>query len=245
MGLLDAVIRAFGQVFTPALRSVLWKSVALAVGLLIVGAVALHRLFVWFADKGANLLLQWTNGGYSGPIGVAESVVAVLAALGLFVAFFFLVPPVTALVGSLFVDEIAETVEKSDYPGQPVGTALPVGRAMLEAAKFFAVVLAINLAALPTLLIAGLGVIVFFVANAYLLGREYFEMAAMRYHAPADARALRRAHSGKLFVAGLPIAVLVSIPVLNLLTPIFATAYMVHVHKGVMAERAGLPARPA
>ncbi|BBF94128.1 sulfate transporter family protein [Blastochloris tepida] len=237
MNLFEAAIRALRQTLSPALRGVLWRSIGLATGLLLIGAVALHRSMVWFVDRGADWLLTLSGGGYAGPIGVAEGVVAVLAGLGLFIAFVFLVPPVTALVASLFADDVAETVERRDYPHHPPGRALPVWVAVWEAAKFFGVVLLVNLAALPTLLIAGIGVVVFFLANTYLLGREYFEMVAMRFRSPEEAQALRRAHAGRVFLAGLPIAALVSVPILSLITPIFATVYMVHVHKIISAER--------
>jgi uncharacterized protein involved in cysteine biosynthesis len=237
MNLIDAAFRALRQTLSPALRAVLWKSIGLAVGLLVAGGILLQRTMVWFADRGADQLVAATGGAYSGTIGVAEGVVAFLAGLGLFVAFMFLVPSVTALVASLFTDDVAEIVESRDYPHHPPGRALPVWVAVWEAAKFFGVVLAVNLLALPTLLIAGVGVAVFFLVNTYLLGREYFEMAAMRFRPPEEARAMRRAHAGRVFAAGLPIAALVSVPILNLITPIFATVYMVHVHKMLSIER--------
>ncbi|WP_055038945.1 sulfate transporter family protein [Blastochloris viridis] len=235
--MIDAAFRALRQTLSPALRGVLWKSIGLAVGLLVVGGVLLQRGLVWFADRGADQLLAATGGDYSGAIGIAESVVAIMAGLGLFVAFMFLVPSVTALVASLFTDDVAEIVERRDYPHHPPGRALPVWIAIWEAVKFFGVVLLVNVAALPTLLIAGIGVAVFFLVNTHLLGREYFEMAAMRFRSPEEARAMRRAHAGRVFAAGLPIAALVSVPILNLITPIFATVYMVHVHKTLSAER--------
>jgi CysZ protein len=237
MNLIDAAFRALRQTLSPALRAVLWKSIGLAIGLLVVGGILLQRGFVWFADRGADQLLAATGGAYSGAIGVTESVVAVMAGLGLFVAFMFLVPSVTALVASMFTDDVAEIVESRDYPHHRPGRALPVWIAVWEAAKFFGVVLAVNLLALPTLLIAGVGVAVFFLVNTYLLGREYFEMAAMRFRPPAEARAMRKAYAGRVFAAGLPIAGLVSVPILNLITPIFATVYMVHVHKMLSIER--------
>ena len=71
----------------------------------------------------------------------------------------------------------------------------------------------------------------FFLATAYLLGREYFELAAMRFHPADEAKRIRRAHRGTLFVAGMFIAAFVSIPILNLATPLFGMAFMVHMHK--------------
>jgi uncharacterized protein involved in cysteine biosynthesis len=89
-------------------------------------------------------------------------------------------------------------------------------------------------------LFAGIGVIILFLANSYLLGREYFELAAMRFRPPQDAKALRKSNAAYIFLAGMVIAVFVSIPLVNLATPIFAMAYMVHIHKRMMSKRVEL-----
>jgi uncharacterized protein involved in cysteine biosynthesis len=91
--------------------------------------------------------------------------------------------------------------------------------------------LLVYLCALPFVLFAGLGFVILFLANAYLLGREYFELAAMRFRSPYEAKAMRKANAAYLFTAGMFIAAFVSIPILNLATPVFAMAFMVHVHK--------------
>ena len=115
--------------------------------------------------------------------------------------------------------------------------ALPVWRAMAEGAKAALLAIVAYLAAVPFLLFAGAGAVIFFVATAWLLGRVYFEFAALRFHPPDEVRALRRAHQGSLFAAGLFIAGFVSIPILNLATPLFGTALMVHVYKRLAASR--------
>ena len=89
----------------------------------------------------------------------------------------------------------------------------------------------VYLCALPFIFFAGLGVIILFLANSYLLGRQYFEFAAMRFRPPHEAKAMRKANAPYIFLAGMAIALFVSIPVVNLATPIFAMAYMVHIHK--------------
>src|SRR2546430_2103415 len=76
--------------------------------------------------------------------------------------------------------------------------------------------LVVYLIALPLVLFAGLGVIVFFIANAYLLGRIYFELAAMRFHPVTEAKRLRKTHQATAFTGGLFIAAFVSIPIVNL-----------------------------
>jgi CysZ protein len=83
------------------------------------------------------------------------------------------------------------------------------------------------------LLIAGAGVIVFFLANAYLLSREFFELAAFRAEGVAAGRARRRANAGRIFLYGLPIAAIALVPILNLIVPVFGTILMVHAHKAM------------
>src|SRR4029079_3536665 len=101
-------------------------------------------------------------------------------------------------------------------------------RAMVEGLTVAALALLVYLCALPFVLFAGLGIVILFLANSYLLGREYFELAAMRFRPPFEADAMRKANAIYVFVAGMVIALFVSIPVVNLATPIFAMAFMVH-----------------
>jgi CysZ protein len=100
--------------------------------------------------------------------------------------------------------------------------------------------LVVYLVALPFLLLAGVGAIIFFIATAFLLGRVYFELAAMRFHSVTDAKRLRKARQGSVFVAGLLIAAFVSIPIVNLATPLFGMALMVHLHKRLTSPRGRL-----
>ena len=89
----------------------------------------------------------------------------------------------------------------------------------------------IYLVAVPFLLFAGFGVAIFFLATAWLLGREYFDLAAMRFRPPEEAKRLRKRHGATVYIGGLFIAAFVSIPIVNLATPLFAMALMVHLHK--------------
>ena len=103
--------------------------------------------------------------------------------------------------------------------------------AAIEGTKIGLLSIVVYLAAVPFLLFAGVGVVLFFLATAWLQGLQYFELVAMRFHPAADAKALRRANQTTVFIAGLAIAGFVSIPILNLATPLFGTALMVHVYK--------------
>ena len=167
-----------------------------------------------------------------------DRIIDVVAGLGLLLAMVFLAAPVTAAFAGLFLDRIAALVEAvhyaSDRPGLPLA-ALP---ALLTGLRFFAVTVAVNLLVLP-LLLFGVGFAVLLFANAYLIGREYFEMIAMRHLAPIEARRLRRRHWIRLLVAGLLPALLALLPLANLLVPMFATSYFTHVFKAVARRQAG------
>jgi uncharacterized protein involved in cysteine biosynthesis len=228
--MLSAVFRALSQMLSPPFRGVLLKSVGAAAVVLILVAVGLERLLSWLLQDG-SVWLQNTAGGYEGPINILHWTLSIVTGLGIVVGVIFLMPAVTALVASFFSDEIAEHVERTDYPGQPVGRPLPVWRGIGEGLRTAGLSVLVYLCALPLLLLAGLGAVLFFVATAYLLSREYFHLAAMRYHPASEAKALRKRHAAAVFFAGLPIAAFVSIPIINLATPLFATAMMVHLHK--------------
>ena len=210
--------KAFAQMFSPPFRRVLLKSIGLAFLLIIVIGIGLHRAFVALAAQGAN----WATGGdYVSRWGwdILVWFVSFAAGLGIFSGALFLMPAITAFVGSFFVDEIAEIVERTHYASDQQGHALPLWRALIEGVKTALLAIVVYLCAAPLVLFAGLGFIVMFLANAYLLGREYFLLAAMRFRTPAEAKEMRRANAMAVFMAGLPIAFVVSIPVLNLVTP--------------------------
>jgi CysZ protein len=166
-----------------------------------------------------------------------ETLFAVIAALGMLVMFFFLMGPVTSLFAGLFLDRIAAKVEAKHYPDDPAGVPLSGFVAILTALQFAGLVLLFNLLALPFIGV-GIGIFIVLAINAYLLGREYFEMAAMRFMSVEEARALRRANGVMVFFAGLLPAALALVPFVNLLVPLFATSYFVHLFKQVQRSLA-------
>jgi CysZ protein len=225
--MLVAAGQAFQQLFTPPFRSVLWKCVGFTIGLLALLVIGIEWTFTHF--------VQWP--------GWIETTIEWLGGLALVVGSIFLIPPVTSLIAGLYLDDIAAEVEKTVCPSDPPGQALATLPAMGLALKFFFVVLAVNILALFLLLIPGVNVIAFYLGNGYLLGREYFELAAMRHLPIEDAKRLRKANVGYVSMCGLIIAVIASVPVLNLITPLFATAFMVRIYKQ-LAARAGLRLAP-
>jgi CysZ protein len=229
--MLDDAVNAIIQMFSPGLRAVLWKSIGLALALIIVAGIALDRLIVWLVGAG-SASIETTLGPHAHwPASAIAWLLSVAASLGIIVGSVFLMPAVTAFVASFFADQIADEVERTHYPADPPGKALPFARAILQGSRTALLAVVVYLCAVPLLLFAGFGAVIFFVATAWLLGREYFELAAMRFRPPEEAKALRKRHAARVFVGGLFIAAFVSIPVVNLATPLFAMAFMVHLHK--------------
>jgi CysZ protein len=225
--MLAAAGQALQELFRPPFRSVLWKCVGFTIGLLALLVIAAEWAFSHFVQ-----LPGWL-----------ETTIEWLGGFALVVGSIFLIPPVTSLIAGLYLDDIAAEVEKTVYPTDPPGQPLAALPALALALKFFFVVLAVNILALFLLLIPGVNVIAFYLGNGYLLGREYFELAAMRHLPVEDAKRLRKANVGYVSICGLIIAVIASVPVLNLITPLFATAFMVRIYKQ-LAARAGLGLAP-
>lgn len=233
----DAAFKALEQMVTPPFRSVLWKSVLLALVTIVLMGIGLHRLLTWFAMNGE----AWAEGMLGpmshGPLAALIWIVSFAAGVSILLGGVFLMPAVTAFVASFFVDEIADEVERVHYPAEPSGKALPFMRAILEGTKTGLLAALVYLVALPFIFFAGAGLFILFFASAYLLSREYFELAAMRFRTPEAAKAFRKQHQGQVFSAGLIIAGFVSIPVVNLATPLFGMAMMVHLHKKLSGGR--------
>jgi CysZ protein len=213
--MIKAALAALADLLSRDFRSILFRATGLAV-LLLIAVIA-----------GAVIMLDMLK---LAPWGWGNDIIEVAAGLGLAVLAFFMIAPVTALFAGFYLDHIAGLVERKHYPKDPPGRELPVVRAILLGVQFGLIVLVVNLAVLPMLLF-GIGAIALLIANAYLLSREYFEMAAMRHMPVEEARQLRRENSVEVFAAGFIPAILALVPLVNLTVPLFSTSYFVHIFK--------------
>lgn len=239
--IIEAASAALSRLFSAEFRAVFWKSLALTLLLLVGAWFGLKELFDWLALPWIDALLP----GFPSWAGWLTLVAAVLAGIGLAVGLALLVAPVTALVAGIFLDDIADVVERADFPHDPPGRPLPALAAFALSLKFLGVVVLGNIVALVLLLVPGVNIAAFFLVNGYLLGREFFEFAAMRFRPEAEAKAMRRRNAPTVFLAGLVIAGFLAVPLVNLLTPLFAAAMMVHLHKMVAKAEAGARTAPA
>lgn len=214
--MLQSAIDAVRQILTPPFRSVLYKSLGMTLVLLALTWAGLDKLALSYVTVDHPWL---------------HAALALATGAGLVIGLAFLIAPLSILVAGLFLDDLAEHVEREVYPEGRVGRALPAGQALFMALRFALVSAGVNFLALLLLFVPGVNAIAFLLANAYLFGREYFFLAATRFHSIKEADEMRRRYSPQLFVAGLFIAGFVAVPGLNLLTPLFGVAFMVRIHQ--------------
>jgi uncharacterized protein involved in cysteine biosynthesis len=217
--MLKALSRAVAQLFDSATFGILVVSVAGAAGVLAAVAVGVDALVTRMTLFEAG----WLNWLAHLAIGIGTA----LLALALFGA-------VAAMIASLFVDRVAEAVERRYYPDLPPARASGIGEQLAAGLSFLLSALVLNLLALPLYLIWGASLLIFLGLNGYLLGREYFELVALRRLDRRAARLLWRAHRLRLILCGAIIAAFSFVPVANLLTPVLATAFMLHIFQDLM-----------
>ncbi len=238
--ILDAARLSLANLFAPQTRGVFWKVLGLTLLALVVVWFGLRESFIAFAWPWLQAAVMPDLPDWAGWL---TFVFGIIASIGLALGLALLLAPVTAIIAGFFLDDVAEVIEKRDYPADRPGVALPMGQAITGSIKFLGIVLLGNLVALFLLFIPGVNLIAFFAVNGYLLGREFFEFAAMRYRSPAEARLFRAKHASTVLLAGLLIAAFLAIPLVNLLTPLFAAGLMLHLHKALSRKDPGFSLR--
>ncbi|OXT01920.1 cysteine biosynthesis protein CysZ [Notoacmeibacter marinus] len=224
--ILTATTAAFFRLFSPEFRGVFFKSIGLTLLALLATWFGLRELFEWAA-------LPWVDALWEGETqweGWLQVTTSILFAIVFAIVLGLLIAPASAIIASLFLDDAAEVIEREDYPAVRRGKPVPMIAGFWLSVKFLGVVILGNLLALLLLFVPFVNLFAFFAVNAYLLSREFFEFAALRYRSEAEAKVFRKRHGMTVFLAGLPIAAMLSVPLLNLLTPLFAAALMVHLH---------------
>lgn len=220
-GMLAALYKAFAQLSDPKLRRVVRWGVAGALS----SYIALVAL-AWTVLTQVRLFDQgWADIGTDLAVGFLALVVPIL---------FF--PALATTIMSAMLEGVADAVEARHYPALNWPRPQKWAEVLLTTLRFLVVMVAVNLLALPlyaVLLFTGFTAVLAIVVNGYLLGREYFEVVALRRLDPREARLAFRHHLGKFWLAGAVIAFLFSVPLVNLLMPVVATAFMVHLFQSL------------
>jgi uncharacterized protein involved in cysteine biosynthesis len=226
------MLSAFLKALTLLKEFAFWRVVSHSIVITIAAFMGLY-VIVWAVLAHVSVADIWW----------IDVVVDVLGGFAVLVLTWMLFPAVATLVISLFMERIITAVETQYYPFLPAPVPLSFWQGLPVVLKFTAAMVMLNLLALPLYLVPVLNVIVFYGVNAYLLGREYFELVALRRLDARSGQRLRHAHRLQFFIAGLLIAGLLTLPLVNLVAPLLGAAFMVHLVTA-LAPRQTPPATP-
>ena len=192
------------------------------------GFAALTFAMLWLAVAGVlynTALFEWRPLNW---------LIDVLGGLAVLVLSWLLFPAVVTAIMSFFLERIAATIEALDYPGRGPPRRQRIGETIRSTLRLMGLTLLLNLLALPVyLLVPGINLFLFLCLNGYLLGREYFEVVALRRLDAAATRTARNRFGLRVFLGGVMIAALFSLPFVNLVAPVIATAFMVHLFEAL------------
>jgi CysZ protein len=229
--MLNALFRAIEALFSPPLRRVVVLSLAIAIASFIV---------LWI---GVALALQHLPTIGWRPL---DWLVDLLGVVGVLLLSWLLFPALVTLVMGFFLERVAAAVEQLDYPGHGPPQRQSIRETVVIGIRLMLLSIALNLLALPIyLLVPVLNIFVFLGLNGYLFGREYFELIALRRLDINAVKTVRRSFGGRIFIGGVIIAGMFAVPLINLVAPVIATAFMVHMFEGLPRPKpAGASSNP-
>ena len=231
--ILSDFLKSVAQFDDPKFRRVLWRGMGLTIVLLIAACLlvnfGINQLL--YSAWAANLI------GDQSWLGALINIGGVLFTIALSI---WLMVPVTSAIIALFLDEVAQAVEARHYPHLPKQTATKLQDQILVGIRFLGILLLANIGALIlSMIVPLLGPFVFWATNGYLMGREYFQMAAMRRLPRAQAQELFQRHQGSIWTAGILMAIPMSIPLVGLFIPILGSATFTHQFESLRALPSG------
>lgn len=231
--ILSDFLKSVAQFDDPKFRRVLWRGMGLTIALLIAACL--------LVNFGINQLLSsaWAANliGDQSWLGALINIGGVLFTIALSI---WLMVPVTSAIIALFLDEVAQAVEARHYPHLPKQTATKLQDQILVGIRFLGILLLANIGALIlSMILPLLAPFVFWATNGYLMGREYFQMAAMRRLPRAQAQELFQRHQGSIWTAGILMAIPMSIPLVGLFIPILGAATFTHQFERLRALPSG------
>lgn len=211
-------IKALKQMGDPRFRGVLLRGLGLTVALLAGATVVVQVLLpdmIVLPFVGEVAFLSWALSGF------------VLAAMiGLSV---ILMVPVASIFTGFFLDTVVDAVEAKHHPDLPPVPRTPWADVLIDSLRFLGFMIVINMLALIVYVLSTvLAPVVFWAVNGILLGREYFQMVAMRRLGRQAADRLRKQYRVQIWIAGFLMAVPLTVPIVNLFIPVLGVATFTH-----------------
>jgi uncharacterized protein involved in cysteine biosynthesis len=227
--------KALVQLGDKRFQSVLLKGLGLTIALLI----AIYLAFVWIIGAFVPDTFSLPFIGQVTWIDDALSIGSFFLMIGLSV---FLMVPVASAFTGIFLEEVSEAVEDRHYPGLPEVPRQSIVDIVVDSLSFLGVIIVANVIALVLYLVLNVAApLIFWALNGFLLGREYFQMVAMRRLGREGAKAARKRHMPEIWLAGALMAIPLTIPVVNLLIPVLGAATFTHMFMRLEGDKLRQP----
>ncbi len=220
--IITSFFAAVRQLTDPRFRKVL----LMGIGLTLLTLIGISVAFVWLVGV---LIGDTTTLPFIGEVTWLDNVAGWGSAVVLALLSVFLMVPVASAITSMFLDTVAQAVEDEHYPELGPAQEVPITDAIRDTFSFLGVLVVANICALVLYLIfAPAAPLIFWALNGFLLGREYFTLAAIRRVGRSEAKKLRSRYAFRIWAAGFLMAIPLSVPLLNLVIPIVGAATFTH-----------------
>ena len=201
--MLNCFIKSVGDIRTREFRLVLIASAVYSL---------VSAFFLWLLIL---LVLKIDDFSITG----LDWLVDTLGSLAAVIILVLLLPSFFGLIACFKLDTICSEVEKRHYQDLPPASYKSLIGPLLTGLRFTIILVILNIAVIPLSLIPPVYLISGWFLNGYLLGREFFELVAIRHLNPNQIRILRKKQKLTVFFIGLVLALISMVPILNLLLP--------------------------
>ncbi len=221
MNVINDIKKALSQLSDPKFKKVLWRSILLA-------AILLLLLFFGLTGLLGRILPETITLPWLGELAIHGGLLS-LASIITFFALSFLMFPVATLIIGLFLEEISSAVEARFYPDLQAVKQPNFVPVMIDALQFIGLMILANIVALLAYVIFPVvALFIFWALNGYLMGREYFLLVAARRIGIKSAKRLRKQYFSQIWLAGILVAIPLSVPIVNIIVPILGIAVFTH-----------------
>ncbi|MEO0938410.1 MAG: EI24 domain-containing protein [Pseudomonadota bacterium] len=220
--ILSSFFAALGQISDPRFRRVLLLGIGLTIALLVGATAGLLALIDWMTADSIDAPIV-------GEITWLDDILSFAGVFTMLALSVFLMVPVASAITSMFLETVAHAVEDAHYRHLPPVQPVPFSDALRDTINFLGVLIAANIVALfAYVFLPFAAIFIFWALNGFLLGREYYTLAAMRRVGRVEAKRLRAKHSGTIWLAGVLMAMPLTVPIVNLAIPIIGAATFTH-----------------
>jgi len=224
-------LAALGQLGDRRFQAVLAKGLGITVAIFVAVYVVFVQVVGWFL--GDSVSLPWI-----GTVTWVDDAISWGAIPLMLLLSVFLMVPVASAITGIFLDDVAQAVEDRHYPSLGPANELTLMDNIRDSLAFLGVLIGANIVALVLyIFLAPLAPFIFWGLNGFLLGREYFTLAAIRRVGRDGAAQLRKRHFVTIWIAGVLMVVPLTIPLVNLLVPILGAATFTHLFHRLEARR--------